>query len=79
MTGAAAAVHTTGVNWESITIICGAAATIMATVGAWIRRQVKTSVDHLAEVLDARLETKEAVAELRTRVTVLERGTHRAR
>lgn len=40
--------------------------------GAFLRRSIKNSIDNLANVLDERLATKEEVAGLVTRVTVIE-------
>jgi sensor domain CHASE-containing protein len=78
---AQSAVHTAGVNWESVTAIAGCVAVIM-TVVLWIfnrrdsrqsaqndalRAEFTHSIDNLTQVLLAKLETKETVS------TVIER------
>lgn len=83
---AAAAVHTTGINWESVAAIAAAVGAIM-TVVIWIfnrrdrrqadlsaelRREFTEAIDHLSEVLVARLETKETVSGLAVRLARLE-------
>jgi membrane protein implicated in regulation of membrane protease activity len=83
---AAIAVRTTGVNWESVSAICAIVA-VMLTFVIWIfnRRDVKQqaenqqirnditeSVNHLSEVLLAKLETKETVSRISERLARLE-------
>jgi uncharacterized membrane protein len=82
----AEAVRTTGINWESVSAICAIVA-IMLTFVIWIfnRRDVKQqaenqqirnditeSVNHLSEVLLAKLETKETVSRISERLARLE-------
>lgn len=69
---AAQAVHTVGVNWESVSVIVASVVAAVGAVAAYIRRSVKGSIDNLAQVLTERLETKTTVAALTTRVAVLE-------
>jgi hypothetical protein len=79
-------VHTSGINWESVGTILGGFAgvggLILAIVGRIsksIRAEIKESVDHLAEVLNERLATKEAVSKLETEVAVLQERDRRRR
>ena len=79
-------VHTTGIDWESVgTIIGGFAAfatlilIIIWRVTGAVRREIAESVTHLAEILNSRLETKDTVARLTTRVAVLEERDKRER
>jgi hypothetical protein len=91
------AVHTTGVNWESVAAIAGCVAVIV-TIVIWIfnrrdkrtsaelarreqlqreqfediRRDFTDSINHLSEVLLAKLETKETVAQISNRLARLE-------
>lgn len=72
-------VRTTGINWQSLGAILAA---LVAAVGLIIaiqeRRnraittQITESVNHLAQVLEAKLETKETVAGLSVRVARME-------
>jgi hypothetical protein len=73
---ASPAVHTTGINWESIGVIGGLIIGIMSAVGQWVRRTVKGSVQELGDLLNAKLETKESVAQLRTKVSLLEQKVY---
>jgi hypothetical protein len=73
------AVHTIGVNWAQIGSIIGGVAgmlgvvlVIIGRISANVRGEIQASVQHLAEVLDERLATKQDVAELTTRIAVLE-------
>lgn len=72
-------VRATGINWASVSVIVTAIVVCVGAVGGYARRLVKGSVDHLSDVLVERLETKENVAELRTRVAVLEEKEKRRR
>lgn len=69
-------VQTTGINWESVSVIVGTLGTLLIGCLAFflgliqkhntqIRHDISSSVDHLSEVLTAKLETKDAVNELR--------------
>ena len=60
------------VNATAWATVASAGLGFMLAFGAYIRRSIKNSIDNLANVLDERLATKEAVAALETRVTVLE-------
>ena len=73
------AVHTTGVNWESVAAVAGTVitgVTVTITVlerrSKAIRSEIRESVDGLREMLSERLETKERVAGLAQRIAVLE-------
>lgn len=83
---AAAAVRTTGVNWESVAAITGIVAVIM-TVVLWIfnrrdkrqeeqnnelRHEFTRAINNLSDVLLAKLETKEAVAQISVRLARVE-------
>jgi hypothetical protein len=81
-----AVVHTTGVNWESVGTILGGFATFASLVLYVITRiiramkeDVKEAVNHLAEVLGERLETKDTVSKLTARVAVIEDRERRRR
>lgn len=83
---AAQAVRTTGINWESVAAI-GVIVGILVTVLLWVfgrqdkRRELATkelrqdmtnSIDHLSEVLTAKLETKDTVARITERIARVE-------
>lgn len=68
MIGSVTTVHTTGINWQSIGAIVAAFAAVAAIMIAWterrqsnIKNQIADSVNHLSDVLTAKLETKDAV------------------
>lgn len=91
------AVHTTGINWQSIGVIAGIVG-IAVTITLFmiarrdrktdarndliqkqaeqrnieIKNEITTAVDHLSEVLIAKLETKETVAKISERLARLE-------
>jgi hypothetical protein len=72
-------VHATGVNWDSVAVIlAGFSAVIGLTIALQERRnsQIKSdisiSVNHLSDVLQAKLETKETVAAMSERLARLE-------
>lgn len=89
----AAAVQTTGINWESVGVII-AALTVIVTIMLYVlsrkdRRQhdssvqlearfsemqqeFTTAINHLSDVLMAKLETKESVARISERLARLE-------
>lgn len=79
-------VHTSGLNVESLAVIFGGVAA-MLTVGlafvdrrarrreqalTEIKSEITGSVDHLSEVLLAKLETKENVAQINSRLSRIE-------
>jgi len=74
-----ATVHTSGVNWQSIAAIAGVLLVFVGMFSAYIRRSIKSSVDHLADVLDARLASNEDLDKLRERVVILEERVRRQR
>lgn len=80
------AVRTTGINWESVAAIA-AIVGILLTVLLWVfgrqdkrreaqaaelRGDMTNSLDHLAEVLTAKLETKDTVARISERLARVE-------
>jgi hypothetical protein len=83
-------VHTTGVNWQSIGVIAaiiGVAVTVILAMLARrdrrmeqqnteIKDEISNAVNHLSEVLLARLETKETVSKISERLARLEGATN---
>lgn len=94
---AAEAVHTTGINWESVGIISGIISAwvivLLTAMTIWLSRrdkrlearneelaqqnneikdEITASVNHLSEVLLAKLETKEAVNQISVRLARVE-------
>jgi hypothetical protein len=65
-------VHTSGINWDSISAIGALVLAAAVAISAYIRRSISTSVNHLADVLEARMASNDTVDALRDRVTVLE-------
>jgi len=83
---AQATVHTTGINWESVGTMLGGFAAFAGVLVAIVNRRSKIvtkeigeAVDHLAEVLNERLATKDTVSDLATKVAVLEERDRRRR
>jgi hypothetical protein len=73
------AVRTTGINWESVGVIVGSVVALIAFLvsvqdrrNATVQHSIQESVDHLSDVLIAKLETKETVAKLSERIARLE-------
>lgn len=68
-------IHTTGINWESVLVLVGAIVTILSVViGAFLRQQgnaIKNAMNNMTVMLEAKLETKEKVAEIARDVAVL--------
>jgi uncharacterized membrane protein YgaE (UPF0421/DUF939 family) len=71
-------VHTTGINLESVATIVGCVIVVMTFVlsimerrNRAIRDDIKNSVDHLSEILLAKLETKDNVAKLQADIAGL--------
>jgi uncharacterized membrane protein len=75
-------VHTTGINWQSVAVIVGSLGVFILSAMIWfvalidrrnrtIRTEISSAVDNLAAVLTARLETKDAVNQLRVEVAQL--------
>jgi hypothetical protein len=79
-------VQTTGVNWESVGVII-AAISVIVTVMLWIfarqdkrrehtaielRDDMRHALDHLSDVLTAKLETKDTVARISERLARVE-------
>lgn len=83
---ASASVHTIGINWESIGVILGFVTLGFTMLAYWMTRrdakqevrnneikdEISQSVNHLSDVLLAKLETKEAVARISERLARLE-------
>lgn len=82
MLQASQAVHTTGVNFESIGVIVACIAVMLTIMGMYIARRdhaqekIKTeiadAINHQTEVLLAKLETKETVSRISERLTSVE-------
>jgi hypothetical protein len=86
-----ATVHTSGINWESIGVIIAFVSLGFGILAWWIARrdarqeirnnEIKTeisdSVNHLSDVLTARLETKEAVNQISVRLGRVEGAIQR--
>jgi hypothetical protein len=85
-------VHTSGVNWESLSVILVAIG-VAFSVFTWvilrrdskrqvqneeIKTEIKVAVDHLAEVLLLKLETKETVSKIESRLSRIEGAMSRA-
>jgi hypothetical protein len=75
----AAAVHTAGINWESISVTFGGFVTIAGAMLGWqehrqqaTRNQISDAVNNLSEVLMAKLETKDAVNQISIRLARVE-------
>lgn len=82
----ATAVHTVGVNWASIAVIFGGFGTCVATLIYYQERrnsktdkqnqvtqqEIADAVNHLSDVLMAKLETKETVARISERLARVE-------
>lgn len=80
------AVHTAGVNWESVGAIAAVVAVIMTVVlfimarrdrrqqafNTEVQTDITAAVNHLSDVLMAKLETKETVARISERLARVE-------
>lgn len=88
---AVATVHTTGVNWESVSVIV-ALVTVLMTVVLWIisrrdrrqqqenqavKQEIADAINHQSEVLLAKLETKDTVARISERLAAVEAALRR--
>lgn len=67
-----AAVHTTGINWESVAVIATAVLAISGAFTAWVGRQITHAINDLSVVLQAKLESKDVVQGIEHRLTILE-------
>lgn len=72
-------VQTTGINWESLSVIVGSFAAVAAVMLAWTehrssgtRQQITDAVTSMSQILEAKLETKEAVNSINIRLARLE-------
>jgi hypothetical protein len=83
-------VHTSGINWESVSVIVGTLGAFLLAFMVWIvglferrnraiRTDISQAVENLAVVLTARLETKDAVNQLRVEVAQLKGQIERER
>jgi uncharacterized membrane protein YccC len=79
LTEAVQTVQTTGINWESLATIVGSFAAIAAAMLAWtehrssnLRSQITDAVTTMSQILEAKLETKEAVNSINIRLARLE-------
>jgi hypothetical protein len=79
---ATAAVHTTGINWSSVAVIVGGIGGVIIAALAFIirlmdrrnnaiRDEITNAVTNLGHILEAKLETKDAVNQLRIEVAEL--------
>jgi N-glycosylase/DNA lyase len=75
---AVSTVHTSGINWESVSVIIGSVVAALVFLvslqerrAATIRNDIGEAVNHLAEVLTAKLETKDVVNSLKVDVAAL--------
>lgn len=68
--------HTSGINWESVAVIVGGIGTFVLGALIWVvqlierrnravKDEITNAVNNLATVLEAKLETKDAVNQLR--------------
>lgn len=69
-------VHTSGINWASVlTLVSSIVVLISIIVGTFVRyltRSITSAVNNLSVVLEAKLETKEKVAQIDRRLTIVE-------
>lgn len=72
-------VHTTGINWESLAVILGGFAAVIAVLQTFTSRRqarlessIADAVNHQTEILMAKLETKENVNELRIKMAEMQ-------
>jgi hypothetical protein len=66
------AVHTTGINWESVAVIASSIVIVMAGVTGWFARQITHAIGDLSTKLELKLESKEVVNAINLRLTVIE-------
>jgi hypothetical protein len=69
---AEATVHTSGINWESVSVTIASVATIMGLVTGWVGNRIKVAINQQTEMLEAKLESKETVASIDRRLTRVE-------
>jgi len=76
------AVHTTGINWSSVAVIIGGIGGVVIAAMAFvirlmdrrnnaIRDEITTAVTNLGHILEAKLETKDSVNQLRVELAEL--------
>lgn len=68
----AASVTTTGINWESIATLVTAIIVVVGAFTTWISRQITHAINDMSDKLQAKLETKDAVAAINTRLFAVE-------
>jgi hypothetical protein len=66
------AVHTTGINWESVAVIASSVVIIVAAITGWFTKQITHAIYDLATRLELKLESKEVVNAINLRLTALE-------
>lgn len=69
---AESAVHTTGVNWESIATTAASVVVIVTAIVSWFTRQITKAIDNLSTVLQLKLETKDVVNGINLRLRGVE-------
>ncbi len=67
-----ASVTTTGVNWESIATLVTAIVVVVGAFTTWIGRQITHALNDLSTNLQAKLETKDAVQAINSRLLAVE-------
>jgi hypothetical protein len=72
---ASVAVHTTGVNWETVGVIVSLVSVLMTVImymfNRWDKR-IKTALDAQTDLLMAKLETRETVSKITERLARVE-------
>lgn len=74
MTMAGAAVHTTGINWESVATIAASVVVVVTAITSWFTRQITHAINDLSTTLQLKLETKDVVNGINLRLTGVEVG-----
>lgn len=67
-----AAVHTTGINWESVATIAASVVVVVTAITSWFTRQITKAIDNLSTVLQLKLETKDVVNGINLRLRGVE-------
>ena len=68
----AASVTTTGINWESVATLVTAIIVVVGAFTTWISRQITHAINDMSDKLQSKLETKDAVAAINTRLLTVE-------
>lgn len=69
---AVGSVTTTGVNWEQILTLLSAIIIVVGAFTTWISRQITHAINDLSSILQAKLETKDAVQAINMRLAAVE-------